>query len=82
MSASRAAGLLPALALVFNAFTWGLSWYPLRLLQGAGVHALWATTLIYVVAVAVIVERGARPRVTEAGLPYLAAYELADLGLG
>lgn len=34
-----------------------------------------------VVAVAVIVERGARPRVTEAGLPYLAAYELADLGL-
>ena len=35
-----------------------------------------------VVAVAVIVERGARPRVTEAGLPYLAAYELADLGLG
>ena len=54
MSASRAAGLLPALALVFNAFTWGLSWYPLRLLQGAGVHALWATTLIYVVAVAVI----------------------------
>lgn len=34
-----------------------------------------------VVAVAVIVERGASPRVTEAGLPYLAAYELADLGL-
>lgn len=35
-----------------------------------------------VVGVAVIVERGARPTVTEAGLPYLAAYELADLGLG
>jgi orotate phosphoribosyltransferase len=34
-----------------------------------------------VVGVAVIVERGARPKVTEAGLPYLAAYELADLGL-
>lgn len=34
-----------------------------------------------VVAVAVIVERGARPKVTEAGLPYLAAYELEDLGL-
>ncbi len=34
-----------------------------------------------VVGVAVIVERGARPRVTEAGLPYRAAYELADLGL-
>ena len=35
-----------------------------------------------VVGVAVIVERGARPAVTAAGLPYLAAYELADLGLG
>ena len=35
-----------------------------------------------VVGVAVIVERGARDRVTEAGLPYLAAYELSDLGLG
>ena len=35
-----------------------------------------------VVAVAVIVERGARDRVTQTGLPYLAAYELSDLGLG
>ena len=35
-----------------------------------------------VVGVAVIVERGARPTVLDAGLPYLAAYELSDLGLG
>ena len=35
-----------------------------------------------VVGVAVVVERGARPRVHEAGLPYRAAYELSDLGLG
>jgi len=35
-----------------------------------------------VVGVAVIVDRGARQRVTERGLPYRAAYELADLGLG
>jgi orotate phosphoribosyltransferase len=34
-----------------------------------------------VVAVAVIVERGARTAVQAAGLPYRAAYELADLGL-
>jgi orotate phosphoribosyltransferase len=34
-----------------------------------------------VVGVAVIVERGARPAVTAAQLPYLAAYELGDLGL-
>jgi len=34
-----------------------------------------------VVAVAVIVERGAAPMIDEAGLPYFAAYQLADLGL-
>ena len=35
-----------------------------------------------VVGVAVVVERGARPRVRESGLAYRAAYELSDLGLG
>jgi orotate phosphoribosyltransferase len=34
-----------------------------------------------VVGVAVIVERGAAPAVQEAGLAYLSAYSLADLGL-
>ena len=34
-----------------------------------------------IVGVAVIVERGARSRVEFASLPYLAAYELKDLGL-
>ena len=34
-----------------------------------------------IVGVAVIVERGARSKVEAAGLPYLAAYELKDLGL-
>jgi drug/metabolite transporter (DMT)-like permease len=31
-----------------------LSWWPFRALQGLGLHPLWATTLIYAVAVAVI----------------------------
>ncbi len=35
-----------------------------------------------VVGVAVLVDRGARDRVTGRGLPYLAAYQLPDLGLG
>jgi orotate phosphoribosyltransferase len=35
-----------------------------------------------VVGVAVVVDRGARRRVEERGLCYLAAYDLADLGLG
>jgi orotate phosphoribosyltransferase len=34
-----------------------------------------------VVGVAVIVERAARPKVTAAGLEYIAVFELADLGL-
>jgi orotate phosphoribosyltransferase len=34
-----------------------------------------------VVGVAVVVDRGARQKVTERGLPYLAAYEIADLRL-
>jgi drug/metabolite transporter (DMT)-like permease len=46
--------LLPALALVFNAFTWGVSWWPFRQLEAAGLHPLAATALIYLLAVAVI----------------------------
>ncbi len=45
---------LPALALIFNAFTWGVSWWPFRELQARGLHPLWATVLIYLVAVLVI----------------------------
>jgi orotate phosphoribosyltransferase len=35
-----------------------------------------------VVGIAVVVERGARQKVAGRGLPYLAAFELADLGIG
>jgi orotate phosphoribosyltransferase len=35
-----------------------------------------------VVGVAVVVERGARDKVAARGLPYLAAYDMGDLGLG
>ena len=45
-----ARGLLPALALVLNAFVWGVSWWPFRELQGHGLHPLWATALIYIVS--------------------------------
>lgn len=41
---------LPALALIFNAAIWGLSWIPFRWFQSHGVHALWATGLAYALA--------------------------------
>ena len=47
-------GALPALALVFNAFVWGVSWWPFRQLDAAGLHPLWATALIYALAVVAI----------------------------
>jgi drug/metabolite transporter (DMT)-like permease len=49
---SRQASLQAALALMFNAFVWGVSWWPFRQLQAAGVHPLWATAIIYVFALA------------------------------
>lgn len=51
---------LPALALTFNAFTWGVSWWPFRQLQDAGLHPLWATVMIYAVAALVITVRAPR----------------------
>ncbi len=45
---------LAAGALVINAFVWGVSWWPFRALQGHGLHPLWATTLIYGLATALV----------------------------
>jgi drug/metabolite transporter (DMT)-like permease len=45
---------LPVAALVFNAFVWGVSWWPFRRLEALGLHPLWATALIYLLAVVVI----------------------------
>lgn len=52
MSARSAAPAV--LALMFNAFTWGVSWWPFRRLEALGLHPLWATALIYLLAVVFI----------------------------
>lgn len=43
-----------ALALMANAFIWGVSWWPLRQFEARGLHPLWATAAIYTLALGVI----------------------------
>lgn len=45
---------MPDLALVFNAFVWGVSWWPFRLLGAQGLHPLWATAVVYLPALAAV----------------------------
>ncbi|TFZ07538.1 DMT family transporter [Ramlibacter henchirensis] len=45
---------MPALALVFNAFVWGVSWWPFRELQAHGLHPLWATAGVYLFSLAAL----------------------------
>ena len=48
MPPTKTAGsLLAACALVINAFVWGVSWWPFRELQAAGLHPLWATAAVF-----------------------------------
>lgn len=42
--------LFPAFSCAIAALLWGVLWYPLRLLEQNGVPGLWATLLIYIVA--------------------------------
>ena len=51
------AALLAIWALVFNAFIWGVSWWPLRQLQGYGLHPLWTTALVFAVVFAALLLR-------------------------
>ncbi len=44
---------LPVFALLFSAAYWGMVWYPLRLLEHAGLSGAWQTLVSYAAAVAV-----------------------------
>ncbi len=73
----RSAG--PVLALLVNAFVWGVSWWPFRQLQAIGLHPLWATTLIYALSALAIVAW--RPQALREFLAYPALW-LIFLGSG
>jgi drug/metabolite transporter (DMT)-like permease len=46
--------LWAVMALITNAFVWGVSWWPLRFMEGAGLHPLWATGLMFAVVLLVV----------------------------
>jgi drug/metabolite transporter (DMT)-like permease len=50
----KLAAPLAGLCLLVNAFVWGTAWWPFRLLEQRGLHALFATAIIYGVACAMI----------------------------
>ncbi len=54
-SAPTAPLWIAAAALISNSFVWGLSWIPFRALQVAGVHPLWATAMVFTVALVCLV---------------------------
>lgn len=70
--------LAPALALVANAFVWGVSWWPLRRLESLGVHPLWATACVFALATAAIMLARPRAVVQLAGTPALWVLLLAS----
>lgn len=50
MASKSAHSSLPVLALLAGATLWGVVWYPMRLLEGAGLSGLWLTTYLYLAA--------------------------------
>ncbi len=47
MSSPSSTRLLAVAALLFNAFVFGVSWWPLRQLEAGGLHPVWTTAIIY-----------------------------------
>jgi drug/metabolite transporter (DMT)-like permease len=58
--AAPRASLPAAVALTFNALVWGTAWWPLRQFEAQGLHPLWTTLFVFLLAVVVIVV--ARPK--------------------
>ena len=49
--------LLPVFSCLLASTLWGLMWYPLRILEQLGVPGLWATLIIYLAALIIILPR-------------------------
>lgn len=76
--APRSVFMLPAAALVVNAFIWGVSWWPFRELQSLGLHPLWSTALVYALVFAALLTRFAHTLPQFARHPGLWALAIAS----
>lgn len=65
--------LLPILSLLFTATLWGISWYPLRLLEEQGLAGLWSALISYAAVLCVFLRVPLRERdaLTRNLLPYV-----------
>lgn len=54
MPSTRSRLSSPALAVCFGAILWGVVWYPMRLLEAAGLHGIWLTLILYATALVAI----------------------------
>lgn len=54
ISAATGRGALPVFSLLFAATFWGMLWYPLRLLEQAGISGTWQTLISYLSATLVM----------------------------
>ncbi len=59
MPSKPASSVLPVMALLTGATLWGVIWYPMRLLQSAGLNGIWLTLVLYVSALAFSLPRTA-----------------------
>ncbi len=59
MASNRDPRLFPVLGLLAGAGMWGVIWYPMRLLDAAGLNGLWLTLILYASALAFSLPRTA-----------------------
>ena len=76
----KQASSAPTLALLAGAATWGVLWYPYRLLASAGLDGIWSTILTYGLALAVGVAIFPRAARSLAGAPPMTLLMAAAIG--
>ncbi len=60
MSSMDRSRVYPVIALLIGASTWGVIWYPMRLLEGGGLGGVWLTLTLYAAAMVASLPRTAR----------------------